>query len=235
MTRSLFQELELEWSDVVRSAAARDHLRSWAAAEPVLDRFTGLDDVVRFTLEYGHPGASDDVLRVFAAQAEHDQLAARVLLQALIPGLIPVAVSFRSAFDNADDSAAQVVTAAYERIRTYPIQRRPRRIAANIVLDTRQTVSRALQRRARFGEVPTAEIEQLVLAPHPVTAVDRLVHLVGDAVSRRVIDTRDARLILLSRVLDVSTADLAAEHRCLPQSLRRRRRRAETALAAIAV
>lgn len=44
---------------------------------------------------------------------------------------------------SAEETAAVVVAAMWERIRTYPIERRPRKVAANLALDTRQRVWRS--------------------------------------------------------------------------------------------
>lgn len=54
---------------------------------------------------------------------------------------------------DADESAAAVVGSMRERIRTYPCERRPAKIAANVQLNTRQRISRRAARDARRVDV----------------------------------------------------------------------------------
>src|SRR5438045_889991 len=55
---------------------------------------------------------------------------------------------------------------------------------------------------------------------------------VDEAVRTRKLRIEDAGLIVMSRIAGVPTAELAAGYGCAPQSLRRRRQRAEAVLAA---
>ncbi len=77
---------------------------------------------------------ADAHLATLVALAGHDDLAARVVLQRIVPGLVRAARrrrhqgGMRQAFDD-------VVANAWVVIRTYPLQRRPRRIAANLCRD----------------------------------------------------------------------------------------------------
>ena len=80
---------------------------------------------------------------------EQDQLAWRVVLHVVMPGLICTARRFSSTTHGEDEVAATVVTAAWERIAEYPLDRRPRNIGGNIALDTRQIASRRLFRHTR--------------------------------------------------------------------------------------
>ncbi len=67
---------------------------------------------------------------------------------AVLASVLPqMSTQVLAAGDSQDDVASAVVTAALERIRRYPICRRPAHIATNVLLDTRQTVSRTLFKR----------------------------------------------------------------------------------------
>jgi hypothetical protein len=231
MGQSLFTMLDAEWSDFSRRPRSVERLRQWAKEDPVLRRFVDLESLVAFARTPGHPADSDDVLQCLARRSASDDVAARTLLQAVIYALVPITVRFRLAAGDGDEIAAVVVAAAYDRIRTYPVARRPRHIAANIILDTQQSVSRTLC-RPRITEVSMADIDRIPIEVASPSPTDRVIALVDEAVRRRRLGRDDARIILLTRVFDVPVEELAIEHGCLPHSLRRRRLRAEAVLAA---
>jgi hypothetical protein len=230
---TLFKELEAEWSELAVSPQAVVAVETWAGSDFSLLGLKNLRDVVHIVQRSGLPSGGDQVLACLATRAPSDPLAARALLQAVLYGLIRIAVDFRCATHSDEELASIVVAAAYERIRTYPIERRPRSIAANILLDTRQKVSRSLF-RPRVSEVLTPDVGRHVADNSDAPAADELLGLIDEAVRTRKLRIEDARLIVMSRVAGVPTAELAAGSGCAPQSLRRRRQRAEAALAAAA-
>lgn len=229
--RTLFEQLAGEWSKLARSAAALAALQTWAQDDVVLAGFQDLHDVVRFVQRSGPGSRADDVLACLAARAPSDPFAARTLLHVVFNGLLRITSDLRTAACSDEEAASVVIAEAYARIRTYPIERRARSIAANILLDTRQGVSRALCRR-RVPEVLTADIGRHAADTVARSAMDELLDLVDEAVRTKKLRVDDARLIVLSRVADVSTEYLAAVRACAPQSLRRHRQRAEAVLAA---
>lgn len=231
MHMALFTMLETEWLEVSSSGQGVEKLREWATDDPALAGFGDLDAAVKFARQPGHPVCSNDVLSCFVRRAASDGLAARALLQSVIYGLIKIAADLRTAAESDEEIASVVVAAAYERIRTYPVQRRPDHIAANVLLDTRQAVSRKLC-RPRVVEVLRADITRQDAEEAPTSATEQLLALIEEAVRMRRLGREDARLIVLTRIADVPIHELAAERGCLPHSLRRRRLRAEHALAA---
>lgn len=231
MAMELFTMLDAEWDELAASGAAADALRTWASEDGALAGFEDLRAVLAYVQRRRRPLESDRVLAVLARRAGHDVLAARMLLQAMIPGLINIATAFRTATFSDEEVASVVVAAAYERIRTYPFDRRPRCVAANVLLDTRQAVSRSLC-RPRVPEVLFGDVGGLAIEPPEVSATDELLTLIDEAVRLRQLRVEDARLIVLTRVADVPVAEIAAREGCPPQSVRRRRLRAEAVLAA---
>lgn len=232
MRQTLFARIDAEWSTFVGRPSVQRRFGEWQRADVDLARFVDLDQLVRFAQTPGQPAASDDALRCLARRSQTDEVAARALLQCVLYALPQLATRFRpAAGGDADEVAALVVATAYERIRTYPVDRRPRHIAANIVLDTRQIVSRTLC-RPRVTEV-LADDPAILAAPSAcLSAGAQLIQLLDEAVRAERVDPRDARIIVLTRIYDVPADELAVEYRCLPHSLRRRRLRAEAALAA---
>lgn len=231
MRKTLFGRLDAEWQEFVASPSTTRRYTGWQANDPSFAPYADLARLVEFAQTPGHPAASDDALRCLASRSQTDAVAARALLQCVLYALPRLATRFRPAVGgDAEEIASVVIGAAYERIRTYPIERRPRHIAANIVLDTRQVVSRTLC-RPRITEVLVDSTALPAGADAPAPAGTQVIELVGEAVRSGKVGLADARLIVLTRVFDVPVEELAADHHCLPHSLRRRRLRAEAALA----
>ncbi|MGD9793829.1 MAG: hypothetical protein AB7V43_10145 [Acidimicrobiia bacterium] len=229
MKSSLFTRLDMEWSDIIRRSESTEQLRLWAVDDSALRRFDDLDEMVRFARTPGHPAESDEVLASLARLSVSDALAARALLQAVLYALVPLSVRFRTSIKEADETAAMVVAAAYERIRTYPMDRRPQHIAANIILDTQQGVSRTVC-RPRVTEVAMGDIADLAIEATGPSAGDQVIELIAEALRNGSMCHTDARIILLTRFLDVAADDLAVDYGMMPHSLRRRRLRAEAQL-----
>jgi DNA-directed RNA polymerase specialized sigma24 family protein len=103
----------------------------------------------------------------------------------------------------------------YQRIRRYPLARRPGRIAANVLLDAARDLRRSVPAPDRPVEAPSA--------PAAIELADVLV----DAVADGILDLRDAQLIAQSRIGGQRVADLAAHHNCGSRTLWDRRQRAE--------
>jgi DNA-directed RNA polymerase specialized sigma24 family protein len=123
-----------------------------------------------------------------------------------------------------------VIALTYERIRTYPFDRRPHRIAANLLFDTRQRLQRTV---GRTGPA-IVSLESLPVEPAVDDEPDdEPCALLDQAVAQRVILARDADLIALTRLHDHPVAELAAHLGCPAQTLRQRRRRAEARLVAL--
>ena len=228
---TLFKQLEAEWSELGVSAPAVAALEIWQRSDLPLRGFQDLRDIVHFVQRSGRGPRRDEILGCVAAHAPSDPFAARTLFHVVFYGLIRITADLATAASSDEDAASAVVTEAYARIRTYPLERRPLGIAANILLDTRQGVSRSLCRR-RVPELLTADIGRHAEPTAGICATDELLGLVDEAVRSRKLRVDDARLIVLSRVAGVSATDLAAIQGCAPQSLRRRRLRAEATLAA---
>ena len=233
MTINLFRDLNQEWSLTANSRRAAESLERWKAIESVLTEFSDLSAI----LDRAHdPDRSqrDDVMAALVRLGRQDPLAWRVVLHAVMPGMICTARRFSAGAHSQDEVAATVVTAAWERIAEYPLDRRPRNIGGNIALDTRQIASRRLFRNSGV-EIPTEELAHYRAAPaggtDPAVA---LVRLLDRAVKRNLVSPADAQLVALTRIQDVPVAELAAERGVLPHSLRRRRLRVEAALRAVA-
>ena len=232
--RQFLDQLDDEWTALCDSRTARRALATWAT-EPVLAGFPDLDAVVRMIQRRGRPVESDRILLALLRRASFENLAARTVLQALMPGLKTLMATYQLS-GTRDDVATAVIEAAFERIRGYPCDRRPARVAANLLQDTRQTLWRDGCRERRLRLVSEALIDGMHerLTDHQAnpSATDELLELVCDAVREAQIPPQDARLILLTRVLDVPVEEQARETGRKAQTIRKRRRTAEARLAA---
>lgn len=224
----VIEQLDLEWRTLLRSRAMRKALRRWGDEDPAL-RFDSLDALVAHVERRDvHPSVNDRVLAALARRAPDDTRAARVLLQLLLPGC--KALVRRYQIGTREERAALVAGAAWDRIRTYPIDRRPAKIAANVLADVRNRVLRAYP-----VQPPPASLDALPerLAPSVLPGREpeqEVAEILGWAVRSGLLDRASARLIVLTRVAGVSVSELAEAEGASEQTLRQRRLRAEAKL-----
>lgn len=195
--------LDQEWrTDHEHSAAGSAALATWAATEPALRDLADLGEVLDSRRD---PERSAAVLAALARLAPTQPLAARTLLQALLPGLYTMS-SRRFADD--PDAFEELTALAWERIRTYPATR-PGSVAANVIVDVRK---RYLAHRASC-EPQEAPSITLGLAPSAEdVALSRLaIDEVVDAARTGFISDTALGLILRTRLGDVPLRQVAAE------------------------
>lgn len=235
--RQFLDLLDDEWKYLATSADAARALARWAA-DPALEGFADLHAVIDESQRRGRPVESDRILLALLRRAPSDPVAARTVLQALMPGLKSLMANYQLTGAPEEVSTA-VIEAAFERIKSYPCDRRPARVAANLLNDTRQVLWRAArkERRLRLVTEPLNEADLEHVAHHRTEEcpTDELVGLVAEAVRLRQVAPSGAQVILLTRVLDVSIEDLAGDTNTKPKTVRKRRDRAEAALARMAV
>jgi DNA-directed RNA polymerase specialized sigma24 family protein len=135
----------------------RAAVAAWADRHEVLTPCRSLDDVLSAArLD------ADPVLAALLTEASvGDQLAARVVLQALIGRMVRMAQ--RDPRANVDDYLAHLWCV----IGSYPLKRRPVRIAANLSMDTLKAVSRD-RRWLEGGDItlcPSSESLEQLLEP----------------------------------------------------------------------
>jgi hypothetical protein len=220
---AILQQLDREWAELAPSRRARQALTRWAERHPDL---AGHDDLAHLLASRRDPMRSEGVLKALAALAPEDDLAARSLLQAVIPGIVTMAARAGS-----DDHAAidELVSLAWERIRTYPAHR-PGSVAANILLDVRKRY-----RRHRYIEAPTSIQVRDDLIDRQSSIEDQVLGriLVGQLASAQQLGMMSPAVlatIIRTRVGGERLADLAEEQGISAQVLCHRRWRAEVRL-----
>jgi hypothetical protein len=144
----LLEVLDREWCELVRSHAAT--ARRWSDQHAALAAYRSLEDVLSIAKLNSDPALAALLIEV----SNGDQLAARVILQALVGRMVRMAQ--RDPRSRLDDYLARLWCV----INSYPLSRRPVRIAANLSLDTLKAVSQD-HRWLRRGDVTLLPIESL--------------------------------------------------------------------------
>jgi hypothetical protein len=229
---SVVELLDREWGRLAADPRAAQRLPDVCRSAGAASSLAAVERFVRSA----DPPAADAVLVALAARAvEGDELAARVLLQLLMPGVRRLARTWW-ALGEPEERAAAAVAAVYDRIRRYPLARRPRRIAANVLMDAASDLRRA----ARGAAAPAAEDcradrpgwEPVAAEPeHPAL---ELADVLAEAVRAGVVSAADAELIAASRIAGVPLAEIAERRGAKLRTLQWRRRRAEATLSASA-
>jgi hypothetical protein len=226
--RDLVERLEAEWPALAAGALAA-RLPSWAAEEPALAAFATPQQLLRhIRASRGNTRAEDAVLSALVRQAGSDPLAARMVLHALLPGLKTLARRILLDADQRDELWSSLLAHCWERIRCYPLERRPRRIAANILFEALKKTTREFRRelryRDRFGhELP----DDQPASPQRESDVDRLL---TQAVAAGAISKDEAELILRTRIDRDDLRARADELGVAYHALKVRRLRAEKRL-----
>lgn len=225
---TLFDQLDAEWATLAHDRNAARDLRPICDLAGPVARLADLEHHVRHT----DPAGADRVLLALVARVVHhdDQLAARVLLQLLLPGTRVLARRWATRTDRAE-AAAAAVTAVYDRIRTYPLASRPGRIAANILLDAAKygtaALSTSLPGRPLAG---AGDLGDRATDPDHIHPADELGRLLLDAVHTGHLSAEDAHLIATARIAGTPLTAVAARRGAPVRELQRRRKRAEATL-----
>lgn len=186
-----------------RRPAALAHARGWQLGVD----FASLDDLVAASGFFSSPAQRlashadstqhDRVLGRLVGVAEHDELAARVVLQRLLPGLVSCSRRWATRAGGATVALDEVVTAAWGVIRTFPAARRSTQVAARLLRDCEHQAFVKHTRRA-WEQVPTEPgmlDRPMVHMPDPEPLVE-LAELVAQARATSFSDD-DLRLLRL--------------------------------------
>lgn len=127
--------LWLDWDLMARSRTNVRRVNTWELpGEPIRH----LDEALT-RAGYGQSvtdDGCDHYLSRLTELAKHDELACRIVVQRILPGLISTAIRRgRIVSEGASFALDQLVSSAWMVIRCYPIDRRPNRVAANLLRD----------------------------------------------------------------------------------------------------
>jgi hypothetical protein len=229
---NLFAVIEDAWQELARSPRARDVREHWVLQQPHLGIAGDLRGIVtsaqgREDPDYRRRAQMQRALLAIAAEDDDARLAMLVVVQ---PGLANVARNNRHVWGT-DEANAMVVEQAIRRIISFPAGSRAKP-AANIVLGVRNDLWRMRQRELAMSDATDAlepDEEPLSDEVEP-SASELLLHTVAAGMRSGYVSRRGARLILLHRMCDVPTEQVARAEGADPVAIRKYRNRAEAAL-----
>jgi DNA-directed RNA polymerase specialized sigma24 family protein len=222
--------LESDWQHGLRSAQLNARFRIWQTKKPVLARFAGPAAVVSFARGSSSRADKDAVLGALLVWAKHDPIGARMVLEIIRPGLLNLSARIMRDSRQREELCSMMFLAVWEAIRNYPLARRPRRIAANLLLDTlHQTLLHSGAESTWRAAWSFASVE--AGGRDGVEEVDGDVDgLLDRAVRAGAISGEEAELILSSRIDGVELSDLADKSGVSYNTMKLRRQRAERRL-----
>ena len=220
--------LALEWT---RLRTRPDHLRR-ASTWQILDRPVGsLDDIlVAVGYECDPTPDTERRLRQLVALAHGDELAARVVIQRIMPGLLAVVRRRRGQSDHVFE---ELIGAAWIAVRTYNPSRSPRSIAAALISDADYSAFRADARRRSSTERPVDPQSAELPHVHEPSSCEQLAELLADAADAGV--AADDLELLRQLLAAPTTNQLAAVLHITPRTIRNRRDRITSRLREVAL
>lgn len=192
ITENAFDRLNADWRVQCADAAGSVIVAGWLAEAGVFRAGEALGDLSTLLAELarrdrvGGRAHSDlwlaELLRHAIVPGGHAQLAARVVVQAMLPSAFNTARRLRRRGRAFTDAAHAVTGALYEAVGSYPLQRRPRRIAANLSMCTLQLALQDLaQGCQRDEDVPLETTWSGVTAPDDPAAAAELADITAGA------------------------------------------------------
>ena len=132
--RYLLTRLQREWNLLSCRRSAVRRATAWQLTPRVLG---SLDELLSLTGLGSNPldDSCDAIMGRLVTLARHDDLAARVVLQRMLPGLSASAKRNTRTFDAALDTFDELLSEAWTVIRSFPIERRDRYVIKNMLRD----------------------------------------------------------------------------------------------------
>lgn len=195
---SLVGQLNAEWSRLCADPRTDAAVSRWAARHPELAGCLALEDVESVVAGAGGEQADRILLALLRLVRSGDSLAGRTVLQLMLGKAVRIATT-RAGRDTRPSLEHTAVAALWTIIATYPIDRRPAKVAANIAMETLRAVTTELTHQ--LSETPTSPddlaADLMPLTPSERTTADHeLLDLLTWAVDEGTITAGDATLIL---------------------------------------
>ncbi|MFM2184095.1 MAG: hypothetical protein RJB61_2389 [Actinomycetota bacterium] len=212
----MMRRLVDDWSSIARRPAAVRRARTW----PLGVDFSDLDHLLRLAgfrewppsapasamptvadsvdtdADTSH-AAEDSLLGRLLVVARSDELAARIVLQRLLPGLSAAARRWSGDRPGgSNDAFDEIVSAAWLVIRVFPVERRPGHLAAKLLRDAEhQAFVKATRRRWTCESSEPSAFERHVAVEQRVEPSEELAEAVDAA--RHSLTEHDLRLLEL--------------------------------------
>lgn len=181
---SVFTRLNSEWRWVCAQGRNAQRVRAWLV-EGGLQGATGAPRSLDALLDWLHERSVHEgrkfsdvwlgvLLRHASGHGDSAQLAARTVVQAMLPAAVRMTKRSVRADERLDEVAQVVVTALVQAVRSYPAGRRPEQVARHLRLEMWHHTSRDLKREfapsgmrldeERLVAEPTADCDPVVRA-----------------------------------------------------------------------
>lgn len=228
---ALNQLTKTDWQHYLHSTRLRTCFESWRVKEPALARFLDPVSLVRFMRTRGSPAEKDAILAALLVWAKDDPTGALLVLEVMRPGLLRLSSRLLRDSREREELQAILLLALWEGIRRYPLARRPRRIAANLLLDAMHRALRELGRESGWNAARSLRaIEERQSIPAALQEEGDVDGLLGAAVKAGAVSFEEAELILASRIDGAELSELARSAGLSYNTLKVRRQRAERRL-----
>jgi hypothetical protein len=231
-TASPIERLQREWTQLNRRPSTLARVDMWELRS---FPYRSLDELLADVGYWGDTtdDVADHLLWRLVKIARTDDLAARIVLQRILPPVMAI-IRRRYRVENQpiNDVATTVISHAWEVIRTYPYERRPRKVASNLVRDTEYHAFVRPRRRPHplDNTVPLTEHSHPVATPSTHPAIE-LRGVIADARHDGLSDRSHAIISELAH--DANTAVVAARLNVSPRTARVWRRDALNELRAL--
>lgn len=226
--RAVFDQLDAEWSHLSATTSYQHDLDRWATEIPAFDGIGDCRGIIRTLLDRSCAWERKDAILLallVEARSGDNPIAARVALQAMLPGMRTF-VRRLSYVGDREEADAAMLAGLVAAIADYPCERRPHRVAMNLLF---LGLERARKTCRRFdAEIAVGlDIATAATSFARESSTSELLGLVGFAVERQILGPDEARLLIRLRVADERAAEVAAEEGVCERTIDRRRRRAE--------
>lgn len=207
----IVRRLVEDWTLLCRREENVTRCNSWGLpGKPVKN----LDDVlVRAGFNTGFADSKGDgYLLMLVEHAKHDDLAARIVLQRILPPLLSIGYRRgRIVQGGASEAITDTLSHAWELIRTYPIERRPTKVASNLVRDAEYfAFVRTSRRQTLMFELRRSpDLERFAEPPRERTAKDEIDKVLSDA---KELGLPQKYLEILRRLADGESYESIAKH-----------------------
>jgi hypothetical protein len=221
--RYLLTRLQREWDVLSNRPSVVRRASAWQLTPRAL---RSLDDLLVATgLGQGAAAPfSDETMRRLVGLARRDDLAARVVLQRMLPGLSACATRNSRSFEARLDALDDLLSEAWTVIRTFPIERRERYVIKNLLKDCEYRTFVKPRRRMLVHELTEPGRFDVVIDPHDSEeGVDTLSELLTRA---RAAGMSDADFRMIQVLLSTATVKQAAAVLSVTDRTIRNRRKA---------
>ena len=224
--RCLSARLDDEWATIRTRPRLVARARAWAVTDVPFDDLDELLALAGYRVQ--STPARNDVLARLVAIARRDELAARIVMQRVLPGLLAI-VRRRREPGGTHGAFEELIGAAWLAIRSCRADRQPEHVAAAIVRDAAYRAFVAPVRRLAATEV---SVDPRTLDETPFTVIlspcEELATLLGDA---RTAGLPDRDLDLIGHLARAgSPAIVAADRKVTTRTVRNHRDRATARL-----